>query len=66
MNLSLRSCQRLPASPRHSDLFFRGMSLLAGASITLLPAASLALQAQEPAVENAPAEAPGAEPSDPA
>ena len=59
MNLSLRSCQRLPASPRHSDLFLRGMSLLAGASITLLPAACLALQAQEPAVENTPAEAPG-------
>ena len=61
MNLSLRSRQRLHASPRHSNLLLRGMSLLAGASITLLPAGSLALQAQEPAVENTPAEALGQE-----
>lgn len=61
MNLSLRSRHRPQASPRRSDLLLHGMGLLAGASITLSPAAILPLQAQEPAVESSPAEAPGQE-----
>lgn len=54
-----RQCPR--PSLRHSDLLLRGMRILAGAAITLSPATSLPVHAQEAAVETPPAEAPGQE-----